>query len=149
MLVTVIDSVQTIITSVKTNIAKGMILNADLTTTPCYVVKQDDKFAHGKTVREAREALLTKLFDDMPKEERIEEFAKSHKAGKAYPNRDFFEWHGRLTGSCAMGREAFARDNGIDLGGSMTVAEFVEVTKNAYGKETVRELAARYEGSGE
>jgi len=53
----IIGCVQTIITSVKGNIAKGKILNDDLTTTPCFIVKQGDKFAHGKTLREAQAAL--------------------------------------------------------------------------------------------
>ena len=50
----IIDDMQTIIESVRGNIAKGYILQSDLTLTPCHVVKENGKFAHGNTLREAR-----------------------------------------------------------------------------------------------
>lgn len=42
-----IDGVQTIITAVHGNIAKGTILQKDLTLTPCFMAKVDGFFAHG------------------------------------------------------------------------------------------------------
>lgn len=54
----------------KETTAHGAILNGDLTLTPCYIVKQDNIFAHGETLREAMEALRDKLFEDMPEDER-------------------------------------------------------------------------------
>ena len=60
---------------------------------------------------------------------------------KKYPAKDFFIWHNRLTGSCEMGRKSFASDNGIDLeNGEYTVKEFVEITKNAYGGQIIKQL---------
>ena len=95
-----IDGVPTAIYRVKGNIAKGAILQSDLTFTPCFVVKQDVYFAHGDTLHEAMEALRDKLFEDLPEEERIEAFVAEHQPGVEYPNRDLFDWHHRLTGSC-------------------------------------------------
>lgn len=48
-----IDGVQTAIFQIHGNIAKGAILQSDLTFTPCYIAKQDGLFAHGETIREA------------------------------------------------------------------------------------------------
>lgn len=42
-----IDGIQTIIKSVRGNIAQGFILKNDLTLQPCYIVKEQNYFAHG------------------------------------------------------------------------------------------------------
>ena len=140
-----IDGVATLISHVRRDMARGAILNGDLTLTPCYIVKQEDRFAHGRTLREAREALLEKLFDDMPESERIDAFVKAHKPGAVYPNADFFSWHHRLTGSCEMGRRQFARDHSIDVDrGSMTPEAFITLTRNAYGGSIIRKLQEFY-----
>lgn len=140
----IIDGIPTLIDVCHETYAMGRILYADLTTEKCFIVKQDGKFAHGKTLREARDALLEKLFDDMPEEERIEKFMELHKLYAWYPNRDFFSWHHRLTGSCLQGRTAFAKDHGIDLDGSMTTKEFLELTKDSYGGDIIRRTILRY-----
>ena len=139
-----IDGVPTAIYRVKGNIAKGAILQSDLTFTPCFVVKQDVYFAHGDTLHEAMEALRDKLFEDLPEEERIEAFVAEHQPGVKYPNRDLFDWHHRLTGSCEAGRKAFVADRGLDMNGSTTPEEFVHLTRNAYGGEVIRKLEAYY-----
>ena len=144
-IVYMVDGVSTLIDHVRDNIAKGKILNKDLTTTPCYVVKQENTFAHGGTLREAMVALRDKLFEDMPEEERIDEFVKAHAWDTAYKATDFFDWHNRLTGSCLAGRKAFAKDHAVDMNGSMTVKEFIALTKNAYGGDTIKRMAERYE----
>ena len=63
-----------------------------------------------------------------------------------YPNEEFFVWHNRLTGSCEMGRKAFAAEHGIDMSATSTVEAFIELTKNAYGGSVIRQLAERYKG---
>ena len=140
-----IDGVPTVLHKIRGDIALGAILNSDLTLTPCFIVKQNDKFAHGGTLHEAREALLAKLFDDMPEEERLARFAECHKAGQRYPNTDFFDWHHRLTGSCEMGRRQFAAEHAVDVeNGSMTPEDFIRLTENAYGGRTIRKLRPLY-----
>lgn len=106
-----IDGIQTIIKSVRGNIAQGFILNSDLTLQPCYIVKENNKFAHGDTLHDAFTSLQEKLYDGSTEEERIEAFIKKFpNYDTPYPNRDLFAYHHVLTGSCRMGRErAFAR----------------------------------------
>ena len=136
-----IDDVQTIITAVFGNVAKGYILENDLTLTPCYVAKSGNTFAHGNTLKEAIDALHEKLFDDMPEEDRIAEFFKSHSPGVKYPAKDLFVWHNRLTGSCEAGRMSFVRSHDIDLeNDTFTIEEFINLCKDSYGGETIKKL---------
>lgn len=141
-----IDGVPTILRHVRGNVAHGVILNRDLTTTNCYVAKQDNIFAHGETLAKDMEALRDKLFGDMPVEERIEAFLKETEDGKAYPAQYFYDWHHRLTGSCDMGRRQFARDHGIDVDSdTMTLREFLALTKDAYGGSVIRKAMENLE----
>ena len=134
-----IDGVQTIITAVHGNIAKGNILQGDLTLTPCFVAKVDGFFAHGETARAAVESARDKAFEDMPQEKRIAAFLDEIKPNTAYPVMMLYDWHHRLTGSCEAGRKAFAKDHGIDLSADMTREAFFELTKDAYGGNVIRE----------
>ena len=141
-----IDGVQTIITAVKGNVAKGFILQDDLTLTPCFVVKGNNMFAHGDNLHDAMAALRDKMFEDMTEEERIAAFIREHPdKDMAYQNKDLFDWHNRLTGSCMAGRKAFVKDNGLSLDGETTVTEFIRLTENAYGGTTIKALKVAYD----
>lgn len=141
----IVDGIQTIIKSVRSNIAQGFVLQSDLTQKPCYIVKEQNKFAHGDTIHDAFTALQEKLYDDSTEEERIEAFRKKFpKYDTPYPNRDLFAYHHVLTGSCRMGRESFCKDKGIDLDGSTTVREFIELTKGSYGADIILKLPEVY-----
>lgn len=140
-----VDGIQTIIKSVHGNIAQGFILNSDLTLQPCYIVKEQNKFAHGDTLHDAFTSLQEKLYDDSTEEERIKAFiTKFPNYDTPYSNRDLFAYHHVLTGSCRMGRESFCKDKGINIDGSTTVREFVSLTKDRYGSETIRMLQQAY-----
>ena len=141
----IVDDVPTIIKSVRDNIAQGFILQRDLTLKPCYIVKEQNMFAHGDTLHDAFTALQEKLYDDSTEEERIEAFRKKFpEYDTLYPNRDLFAYHHVLTGSCRMGRESFCKDKGIDLDGSTTVREFFELTKDSYGGDVICKLPEVY-----
>ncbi|MGN1218656.1 MAG: hypothetical protein ACI4TD_11910 [Phocaeicola sp.] len=137
-----IDNIPTIITSVRNNVAKGYIVQSDLTLTPCFAVKENNMFAHGKTLREAFQSLQEKLYDNSTEEERLAKFRENFKEFSAkYPARELFVWHHILTGSCKAGREAFCRDRQIDLDNDMfTVFEFVEMTKDSYNGNIILKL---------
>ena len=135
-----VDDIAITISHIHGNAAKGTIINNDLTETPCYIVKEGKYFAHGKTLAEANAALQDKLFDKMPVEKRIAAFWTCHKRGIKYPTKDFFEWHHKLTGSCLMGRQQFAKDHDVDPNGEMTVEEFIALTKNAFGGDIIKRL---------
>lgn len=141
----IVDGIQTIIKSVRSNIAQGFVLQSDLTLKPCYIVKERNKFAHGNTLHDAFSALQEKLYDDSTEEERIEAFRKKFpEYDTPYPNRDLFAYHHVLTGSCRMGRESYCKDKGIDLDCSTTVREFIELTKGSYGGDVICKLPEVY-----
>lgn len=141
-----VDGIPTIITSAKRNLAKGFMLNKDLTTTPCYIAKCGNTFAHGETLTCAREALQDKLFDNMSEEERIDVFLNTFNTTDKYPAKLFYNWHHRLTLSCEMGRQAFVKNHGIDLDNDVfTVREFCELCKNDYGNSVIRKILASIE----
>lgn len=138
--VDMIDDVPTIITRIIGNAAKGFIVRADLSFAPTYVCKQGNTFAHGETLHKAREALLEKLFDDMPTEERIAAFCAEFKPGVKRPAMDFFSWHHRLTGSCEQGRREFARQHDVDIeSDELTPEEFFALTRDSYGGSIIRQ----------
>lgn len=141
MTVACIDGIYTAIKSVVGNMAKGFIVNDDLTLESCYVAKGNNLFAHGETAEEALSALQEKIFENMNSKEAIDEFLKEFDLDKKYPAKDFYRWHHILTGSCKMGRDEFIKSHGIDLeNGLYTVKEFIELTKNSYGGEVIRQL---------
>ena len=140
-----VDDIQTIFISIRGNVAKGYILQSDLQLKPCFIVKENNKYAHGDTLRDAFTSLQEKLYDDSTEEERIEAFKKKFpEYDVKYDNRDLFTYHHVLTGSCRMGRESFVSDRGLSLDGKTSIREFVELTKNAYGGDIIKELPSAY-----
>lgn len=148
-MVDMIDGIPTILTSIIGNAAKGFIVRADFSLAPTFVCKQGNTFAHGETLHKAREALLEKLFDDMPTEERIAAFCKEFKPGVKCPAMDFFSWHHRLTGSCEQGRREFARQHDIDIDrDELTPEEFFALTRDSYGSSIIRQTEDRFTKGG-
>jgi hypothetical protein len=146
MKICTIDGIPTVLTSIKGNIAKGYILNGDLSLTPCYVVKTNNLFAHGKTLHEAQRALQGKLFRDMSEDERIKMFITEFPTlNTMVKNQELFDWHNKLTGSCLMGRKQFVKNNNISLEENMSVYDFIELTKDSYGGDVIKKLAEKYE----
>ena len=137
-----IDGVQTIITNLRKNVANGFIVNKDLTLTNCYVVKGENTFAHGETIKMALSSLQEKLLIKSPVSERVLKFKEKFKSfSKKYNAKEFYQWHFFLTGSCEMGRSSFVKNHNIDLNkDSLTVHEFIELTINSYGSEVIRQL---------
>lgn len=144
-LVYIVDNLQMIINSIHNNIAQGFILQSDLTLTPCYIVKGNNRFAHGETLKDAFNSLQEKLYDNSTDEERIEAFmGKFPEYDVEYENKDLFIYHHTLTGSCKMGREVFCKDKGLSLDDKTSVREFVKLTQNAYGGNIIKKLPNAY-----
>ena len=140
-----VDDTPTIITAIHGNVAQGFLLEKNTHLVPCYIAKDGDNFAHGKTLHEAYAALQEKLYDDSTEEERIEAFVeKFPEYDTPYSNEDLYHYHHVLTGSCEMGRQSFKESHGLTLKGTMTVREFVELTKDAYNGDIIKELPKEY-----
>lgn len=146
-----IDNVPTIIKTVRGNIAKGYILVDDMTLSPCYVAKGQNLFAHGETAQKAVQALQEKIYANMDTDTAIETFLQEFPdCEKKYPAKDFYIWHNRLTGSCEMGRNKFVTKHGFDLEhDTFTVQEFIDITKNDFGGDVIRQLEKHMKGDAE
>ena len=136
-----IDGVPTIITNIHNNVASGFIIGFDMTLIPCYVAKAGNSFAHGKTLKDAVKDAEAKEMGEMPIEERIEKFIEVFGSlDSEHMGEEFYDWHHILTGSCRMGRDKFCEENGIDLTKKYSVRYFLNITKNSYGGEVIKEI---------
>ena len=138
-----IDGVPTGIYRSHGNVAKGFILQG-FAVKPCYIVRDGDVFAHGKTLKDAEEALRSKVMESMDEDEAISKFVEHFKPKTLYKNSEFFEWHHYLTGSCRMGRENFCENNGVDLNGESTPEYFIALTEHSFGGGTIAKLKRYY-----
>ena len=145
-IVTLIDATPTIVYALHSNIARCAVINNDLTLTDCYVAKVGKFYAHGKTAKAALEDAKRKDLQNRPLSERIADFVK------LYPTLDcevsgqeLYDWHHILTGSCRQGRELFCAQHNINIDTyRCTVADFINLTVNAYGGEAIRGLEKKY-----
>ena len=136
-----IDGVPTIITHIHNNVASGFVIGFDMTLIPCYVAKAGNSFAHGKTLKDAVKDAEAKEVREMPIEERIEKFIEVFGSlDSEHTGKEFYDWHNILTGSCRMGRDKFCKENGIDLEKKYSVKYFLNITKNSYGGEVIKEI---------
>ena len=146
-----VDGIATIITNVRGNIAKGYLLCDDLTLSPCYVAKGQNMFAHGETAKAAVHALQEKIYANMDADAAIETFIQEFPdREKKYLARAFYVWHHLLTGSCETGRDKFVNEHGIGLeNDTFTVQEFIDITRNDYGEDVIRQLEKAWKETGE
>ena len=137
-----IDGVPTIITHIHNDVASGFIIKFDMTLIPCYVAKAGNYFAHGETLKDAVKDAEAKEVREMPIEERIEKFIEVFGSlDSEHIGKEFYDWHNILTGSCRMGRDKFCKENGIDLTKKYSVRYFLNITKNSYGGETIKQIS--------
>ena len=141
-----IDGIPTLIYHVHGGFVEGAIIQNDLTLEHCYVAKVHDCFAHGKTINEAYKDAWCKYIESAPLEDRIERFkSKFPTLDTIVDGSDLFDWHHVLTGSCKFGREQFCKEHGLDPEKtSMTVKQFIQLTINAYGGDSIKALAQSY-----
>ncbi len=141
-----IDSVPTIITQVRGNIACGYIVKKDLTLEPCYIAKAGNSFAHGNTLKEAFADAEAKEMENMPIEERIKKFVETFGSlNSEHTGKEFYDWHHILTGSCRMGRDEFCKAHDVDFTKKYTVRYFLEITKESYGGDIIKLIGKEYE----
>lgn len=117
-----------------------MVIKDDMSTAKMYIAKSGNLFAHGDTKAEALQAVNDKFYASLSFEKKKSEFIKLFKKDGTYPNRHFFEWHHFLTGSCESGRLMFVKSHNIDLDEGMSTITFLNLTKNEYNGEAIRQI---------
>ena len=123
--------------------AKGAVLQKDLTLKDCWIAKHGNFFAHGDTLRDAVKAAYAKWRENRPLDERVAEFVKTHPSlDDEYS--DLFEWHHTLTGSCEFGRRNWCDEHGYKPTDSITLRTFFDKTKGDYGGDVIKMVAKEY-----
>ena len=79
---------------------------------------------------------------NLPIAKRIENFKNQFKDfNKKVKASLLYSWHFKLTGSCQIGRDIFCKNNNINLTkDKLTIIEFINLTKNEYGSEVIKQL---------
>ena len=142
----IIDDIPTIIITIHNNYAKGYIINSDLVLYPCFIVKVGNYFAHGKTLKEALNDAIIKYNQNKPIKERINDFIKIYPSlDSIAEHKELYYWHNILTSSCEYGRNQFCNEHNLDKdNGTMSIKDFIELTKNVYGGDIIEQLAKEY-----
>ena len=97
-----------------------------------FVAKSGNKFAHGKTIKKAKDDLRYKISDRDTTEYKkwtIKTIATKEKMVEAYR---------KITGACAEGVKDFMV--GKNIAKKLSVSEVVALTKNSYGHDTFRQF---------
>ena len=146
-MVVLIDSIPTLIERIKGyGIAKGFIIESDLSLTRTWISRCGNWFAHGRTLREAVEAAEAKHLNNAPIEDRIHKFADAFPSlSSTGTGRQFYEWHHILTGSCTQGRESFCRAHNVQMDAVYTVDYFIKLTSESYGMAIIKKLKEHYD----
>jgi len=137
-----IDGIPCVFQSIKEEYALVEVIDmTSFGTKKMYVAKRYGLFAHGDTLKEAVEQVEEKWIASKTVEEKIEQFKTKFKKGMFYSASLFYDWHSLLTGSCKSGKDMWVNQNRIDLNAQMTVEQFIELTKNAYGGDVIKRLS--------
>ena len=140
-----IDGLPTIIRGIRGLYAIGAIIRKDMTLKECYIAKCHGFFAHGDTLADAVRDAESKYNKNLPVEQRISEFINKYPTlDTVVNNRDLYDWHHILTGSCKMGRDEFVESNDIDINSVMTVRQFIDLTINSYNGSIIELLKSKY-----
>jgi hypothetical protein len=140
-----IDTLPCVIRSIKGDVAKVDVIDTiSFLSKSMFVAKHGGLFAHGETIKEAIEAVQEKWAESRSIEERIEDFKNHFKKGVSYDANLFYKWHSILTGSCQSGKDFWIQQHEVDLSKPMTVKQFLNLTKDAYGGNVIRQLMEHY-----
>lgn len=116
------DGILSKVVSHKGNVYK--VINVGYKNISFIVTDGTGNYAHGETLKEAREDLIYKVvakFDgDLPEEAKGTEWIGIYRA---------------VTGACSSGTKNFVTQNEIDLNKSYTANEIAKMVKGAYGEQ--------------
>ena len=109
----------------------------------CYLADYQGEIAHGDTLREAQEEARRKYFSGLTFKENKKRFLQEFEKKRKLSGKALYEWHGVLTGSCRFGRDRFCEQHNIDLRKKYTLKEFVDIVKDDFGGNKIKQLLER------
>ena len=125
----VIDGIISVVVNRHKNVLKVKNLGDEDIT---FIVKDGEMYAHGATIKEAKESLLYKISNrDTSK---YNNFTLDTKLTK----KQAIEMYRVITGACEAGTRYFVEHNKIPR--NLTVAKVIEITENQYGNNKLKEF---------
>ena len=121
----IVDNILSKVISKKGNIYKVVNHNE---TVPTYIIKQDDLYSHGRTIKEARDSLIYKISSrDTSKYENltIDDILSKEECIKMYR---------AITGACEYGTRSFVERQKTKK--KYSIKKIIELTKGQFGNET-------------
>lgn len=135
------------IDNIKGNIAKGRILNDDMTFTDCWIVREGNCIEYGKDLHETHKAAQRESAIQLPKEERLKMFVQRFPSpDEMIPIKELYNWHHVLTGACKYWSKEWCKRRGFNLESNrlVSVRQFVNLTKREWGGDIIMELKNYY-----
>ena len=131
--VQIIAEVKTIILQRKKNVIKGLFLT---NLQPCYVVEKDGVYAHGATLKDAKESLIYKITD------RDKSDYEDYTLDTEVTHEEAIKMYRVITGACEAGTRNFVENVLIKKKKKKkyTVKEIIKLTEGQYGNETLKEF---------
>ena len=136
-----VDNIPCIFKSVHENYASVEVIDINsLELKKAFIGKFENCFAHGKTIRDAIEDARSKYYQSLDFEGAKEKLLAEFKEKGKLTVKELYNWHGILTGSCRFGRTQFQTEHNLKDDDLLTLEEFVELTKNAFGGDRILSL---------
>jgi len=132
------DSILSKVITTKGNVRKVRNFNVDTKEydSPSYLIEQDGQFAHGATIKEAKEDLAYKLLDrDMSGYE-------NYTLDTTLPLDKMIVMYRSITGACSQGTRNFVER--IDKKEEYSIKEIIKITENQYGGQTFKEFFTKH-----
>lgn len=140
-----INGVPTIVTDKHTDYSKAYKLHHNIHLDPCFISECNGYIEHGKTMEEAAMAATLTYFRKIPLALRVEEFIKHYPDPNAVTTmKEFCVWHGRLTGSCEIGRSEFCFQNNLPPSKEVVVIEVLHAVRDAYMPDIINAVIECY-----
>lgn len=140
-----INDVPTVIKSINCGIGHGYIIDNNGKSVEKFVAKSYNIFVFGDSFDEVYDKLYEKDRIKEYSEIFINKFVEHFKLNRKYNFSELAFWHRNLTGACIEGIMLFCKDNNINFeNDKMTVQEFLNISKNSYGKSIVKNIAKIY-----
>ena len=133
-----VDNIPCVFKSVHENYASVEVIDVNsLELKKAFIGKFENCFAHGETIRDAIEDARSKYYQSLDFEEVKEKLLADFKEKGKLTVKELYNWHGILTGSCRFGRTQFQTEHNLKDDDLLTLEEFVELTKNAFGGDRI------------
>jgi hypothetical protein len=126
-----VDGIFTEVVSKRGNVWKVKKVN---TKNEFYLISDGEKYAHGNTLKEAKEDLIFKIGN------RTKEDYKGLKLDSVLSIEEGIQCYRVITGACSFGVKDFMQNRMKDKKKEYSISEIIEMTEGEYGGNTFKKF---------